>query len=62
MAKRYVEVVRTWVATVKYHGDAAGYRTITTSIHGPNPTAAENLYKAEHPDVAAIIIRHESYR
>ena len=58
--RRQIELTRTWVATVKYKDDPAGYRTITTSIHGPNPTEAERRYCAEHADVAAIIIRQES--
>lgn len=58
--KRIVILDRKWIATVKYKGDAAGYRTITTTIHGANPSDAEATYLREHPDVAALILHHES--
>jgi hypothetical protein len=57
---RDIIVTRSWVATIKYKGDPAGYRTLTTTIHGPNPSEAELAYMREHPDVAAVIIRHAS--
>lgn len=57
---RNIPITRAWVATIKYNGDPAGYRTMTTTIHGSNPSNAEQMYHLEHPDVAAIIIHHES--
>ena len=57
---RNLQITRSWVATIKYKGDPAGYRTLTTTIHGSNPTDAENTYRLEHPDVAVIIIRQEN--
>ena len=57
---RDTPIVRSWVATVKYKDDPAGYFTITTNIHGSNPTDAENAYLREHPDVAALVIRQEN--
>lgn len=55
------EPARRWTATITYHGDPAGYRTITTTIHGPNPTEAERRYTAEHQDVRSIVIHAEQY-
>lgn len=53
------EPCRRWTATIKYHGDPAGYRTITTTVHGPNPSEAERRYCAAHPDVSAVILHSE---
>jgi len=52
--------LRTWVATITFDGDAAGYREITTMLHGHNPTEAETNYRREHQDVAGIVIHQES--
>ena len=54
-------ITRAWVVTVKYKDDPTGARSITTRIHGRNPAEAELAYLREHPNVAALVIHHESH-
>jgi hypothetical protein len=49
---------RTWTATAKR---ADGTR-ITVTLHGPNPTAAERTYTAEHPETVTLVIHQENWR
>jgi hypothetical protein len=53
---RDVPIVRRFTATITFHGDPRG---ITTTIHGSNPTDAEDNYKREHPDVRSIVVHAE---
>lgn len=56
---RDLPITRSFVATVTFDGDPANYRRITTTLHGSNPTDAEENYKREHPDVRSIVIHSE---
>jgi len=46
-----VEICRAWVATVT---TAAG-DVYTTTVHGPNPTEAEQRYSAAHPGDRVVL-------
>jgi hypothetical protein len=51
------EPSRRWVATVFFHDG----RSLTTTVHGPNPTEAERRYLAEHTDAAVVVLRQEMH-
>jgi hypothetical protein len=60
-SQRQPEPSRRWVASVLFRNDPEDLRTLTTTVHGPNPTEAERRYLAEHPDVAAVVLRQEMH-
>ena len=51
MRRARVEICRAWVATVT---TAAG-DVYTTTVHGPNPTEAEQRYSAAHPGDRVVL-------